>query len=113
MSTPLLITRSPLMPIWRGLSAWWRARTAAPRQTVRAHTLPEGRAFRFHLLRGEAVLVREGRLWLTREGDLHDHVLAPGAGFVATRTEEVVVEAFGGGACRIERHRVDGLAMAA
>jgi len=71
-----------------------------------ADTLAAGRARRLVLRRGEAVVVREGRLWLTREGDPHDHVLTPGAGYVATVPQDVVIEVLGGPRCRYERHRL-------
>lgn len=73
---------------------------------VAHHELPLGEAHRLVLHRGETVLVRCGRLWLTREGDALDHLLQPGRGFVAARAEEVVVEAIGAQPCRFERHRL-------
>lgn len=71
-------------------------------------TLPAGQAARLTLRRGETLLVRQGRLWLTREGDPVDHVLWPGAGHVASVPQEVVIEAFGPQACNYERHRLRG-----
>lgn len=71
-------------------------------------TLPAGQAQRLMLRRGETLLVRQGRLWLTREGDPVDHVLWPGSGHVASVPQEVVIEAFGPQACSYERHRLHG-----
>lgn len=80
----------------------------APAPAFVSATLPAGQADRLVLRRGEAVLVREGRLWLTREGDPVDHVLWPGAGHVASVPQEVVIEALGPQACCYERHRLRG-----
>lgn len=71
-------------------------------------TLPAGQAVRLKLRRGETLLVRQGRLWLTREGDPVDHVLWPGSGHVASVPQDVVIEAFGLQACHYERHRLRG-----
>jgi len=73
---------------------------------VAHHELPLGEAHRLALHRGETLLVRSGRLWLTREGDALDHLLQPGRGFVAAGAEDVVVEAIGAQPCRFERHRL-------
>ena len=67
-------------------------------------TLPTGQAARLTLRRGETLLVRQGRLWLTREGDAVDHLLEPGCGHVASVPQEVVIEALGPQACHHERH---------
>lgn len=69
-------------------------------------TLPAGQAARLKLRRGEALLVSQGRLWLTRKGDAVDHMLQPGCGHVAGMPQEVVIEALGPQACRYERHAV-------
>jgi hypothetical protein len=58
-------------------------------------TLPVLQARTLRLRQGDVVLVREGRLWLTRTGDSQDHFLQSGTCFVASRTEAVVVESFG------------------
>lgn len=70
-----------------------------------SETLPTGQATRLTLRRGETLLVRQGRLWLTREGDPIDHLLQPGCGHVASAPQEVVIEALGLQACHYERHR--------
>jgi len=91
------------------LSRLWALRSGRPAASASVSvTLPAGQAARLHLRRGETLLVRHGRLWLTREGDLVDHVLTPGAGHVAAVPQEVVVEAFGQQACLYERHRMRG-----
>jgi hypothetical protein len=58
-------------------------------------TLPVLQARTLCLRQGDVVVVREGRLWLTRTGDSQDHFLQSGTCFVASRTEAVVVESFG------------------
>ncbi len=70
--------------------------------------LPAGQVVRLALRRGEALVVREGSLWLTREGDMVDHVLSPGCGHVASVPQEVVIQAMGLQACCYERHRLGG-----
>jgi len=94
----------PLSRLWA--LALRTGRPAAPASV--SVMLPAAQAARLHLRRGETLLVRHGRLWLTREGDLVDHVLTPGAGHVAAVPQEVVVEAFGQQACLYERHRMRG-----
>lgn len=84
-----------------------RAKPARELTCVSA-TLAAGQAVRLSLRRGETLLVRQGRLWLTREGDPVDHVLWPGSGHVASVPQEVVIEAFGPQACQYERHRLHG-----
>jgi len=41
----------------------------------------------------EAVLVRSGRVWLTREGDPRDYGLAAGTRFACRKTKMLVIEA--------------------
>ncbi len=55
-------------------------------------TLPAGKAHRVRLRAGDALLVRHGRVWMTREGDPIDHLLTPEAGHVAACAQEVVLE---------------------
>lgn len=81
---------------------------AMQRQSCSSATLPAGQAARLTLRRGETLLVRQGRLWLTREGDPVDHVLWLGSGHVASVPQEVVIEAFGPQDCHYERHRLRG-----
>jgi len=87
-------------------------RAALPLGTVRqdtalqAHVLPIGEVRRLKLRPGDTVLVRQGALWLTREGDALDHLLRPGRGHVAAHAQEVVVEAMGAQPCHFERHRL-------
>lgn len=71
--------------------------------------LPAGQVVRLVLRRGEALLVHQGSLWLTREGDMVDHVLRPGLGHVASVPQEVVIQAMGRQACCYERHRLGGV----
>lgn len=54
--------------------------------------LPAGQAHRVRLRAGDALLVRHGRVWMTREGDPIDHLLTPEAGHVAACAQEVVLE---------------------
>lgn len=68
-------------------------------------TLPAHQVARLHLRPGDVVVVRQGRLWLTCQGDARDHVLQAGTCFVATRPEGVVIEALGGLPCRYEVER--------
>lgn len=89
------------------------AALAAPAARVRSRpalappaiTLPTQQARTLRLRQGDAVVVRTGRLWLTRSGDSRDHILQPGTCFVASRSEAVVVECFGAASavCDIER----------
>ncbi len=99
-----LLARPFLRP-W--LRPFLSAKPARGQSCVSA-TLPAGQAARLTLRRGETLLVRQGRLWLTREGDPVDHVLWPGSGHVASVPQEVVIEAFGPQACQYERHRLRG-----
>lgn len=43
---------------------------------------------------GGEFAVLEGRVWLTRRGDIDDHVLAPGDSIVLEPTDEVVIESW-------------------
>jgi hypothetical protein len=43
--------------------------------------------------RGDAIVVTQGILWVTQEGDPQDYVLSSGERFVANRHGSVVVEA--------------------
>ena len=103
----------------RGLHRWWLQRQCEARGGVRgsepvssapvsasatALTLGAGAVLRLHLRSGDALQVRVGGLWLTRTGDPQDHLLQPGAGFVAARSGDVVVQAFGACACHFEWH---------
>lgn len=103
-----------------GLHRWWLQRQREVRGSVRrcepaasdaalsaAHTLGAGAVRRLHLRSGDALQVRVGGLWLTRAGDPQDHLLQPGAGFVAVHSGDVVVQAFGACACHFERHGLE------
>lgn len=100
----------------RGLLRWWLARRRGGHDAGRgpaplapvARTLGAGAVRRLHLRGGDTLLVRVGGLWLTRAGDPQDHLLQPGAGFVAARSGDVVVQAFGAGGCHFEWHRLPG-----
>jgi hypothetical protein len=50
--------------------------------------------------RGDAILVTQGILWVTQEGDPQDYVLSAGERFVANRHGAVVVEALTDAALR-------------
>ncbi len=76
------------------------------RQVPQRHALPLGEVRRLKLGPGDTVLVRQGALWLTREGDAVDHLLRPGRGHVATHAQDVVVEAMGTQPCHFEHHRL-------
>lgn len=104
----------------RGLHRWWLQRQRQGRGGVRrcepaalaaalsaSHTLGAGAVLRLHLRSGDALLVRVGGLWLTRAGDPQDHLLQPGAGFVATHSGDVVVQAFGACACHFAWHGLE------
>lgn len=95
----------------RGLHRWWlQCLRGLPggepvsSASATAHTLGAGAVLRLHLRSGDALRVRVGGLWLTRAGDPQDHLLQPGAGFVAARSGDVVVQAFGACACHFEWH---------
>jgi len=65
--------------------------------------LGEGQVHHLRLRPGEVVLVRRGRVWMTREGDTLDHLLVPGRGHVAAHREAVVLQAVSAGGCVYER----------
>jgi hypothetical protein len=48
---------------------------------------------RVHPQRGQCLVVFSGRVWLTQDGDIRDHVLKPGASFAFDRTSLVLVQA--------------------
>lgn len=54
--------------------------------------LPAGQAHRLRLRAGDVLLVRRGRVWMTREGDPLDHLLSPTQGHVAACPQDVVLE---------------------
>ena len=54
--------------------------------------------------RGDAILVTNGTLWVTQEGDPQDYVLSAGERFVANRHGSVVVEALTDAAMRTLRN---------
>lgn len=70
--------------------------------------LPAGQAHRVRLRAGDALLVRRGQVWMTREGDPIDHVLSPGAGHVAACAQEVVLESCDPGGSLYERQTFGG-----
>ena len=43
--------------------------------------------------RGDAIIVSQGTLWVTQEGDPQDYVLSKGESFIANHHGSVVVEA--------------------
>ena len=54
--------------------------------------------------RGDAILVTQGVLWVTQEGDPQDYVLSEGERFVANRHGSVVVEALTDASMRTSRN---------
>ncbi|WP_422186419.1 DUF2917 domain-containing protein [Aquabacterium commune] len=92
------------VPRWPRWPRWPRVPTPS------WHCLPSGGVLRLSLRQGEVLLVRRGRLWLTREGDAVDHLLEAGRGHVSTCAESVVVEAVGAQPCGFERHSVCAVA---
>lgn len=64
-------------------------------------TLPQGVATRVHLQRGDSLLCRQGTLWLSCAGE--DIVLAAGQRYLASTSEELVIEAIPAGSCVVER----------
>jgi hypothetical protein len=81
---------------------WLRARRPA-RSPSGPIALREGQVHHLHLKPGDALLVRQGRVWMTRDGDLLDHLLAPGQGHVAARREDVVLQGCSAGGCVYQR----------
>jgi hypothetical protein len=53
---------------------------------------------------GDAILVTQGTLWVTQEGDLQDYVLSAGERFIADRHGMVVVEALTDASMRFSRN---------
>ena len=54
--------------------------------------------------RGDAIVVTQGTLWVTQEGDPQDYVISTGERFVASRHGAVVVEALTDAAMRFSRN---------
>jgi hypothetical protein len=54
--------------------------------------------------RGDAILVTQGTLWVTQEGDPNDYVLSSGERFIASRHGIVVVEALTDAALRFSHN---------
>jgi hypothetical protein len=54
--------------------------------------------------RGDAIVVTQGILWVTQEGDPQDYVLTPGERFVVNRHGSVVVEALTDTTMRFSRN---------
>ena len=71
--------------------------------SVRTVCLPPGWVRRVRLRAGEGLWVREGRVWMTREGDPVDHVLTAGQVRVAERAEVWVLQSCAVGASLCER----------
>lgn len=76
---------------------------AAPVTPAGPVVLPAGQVHRLRLRAGDALLVRQGQVWMTRQGDPMDHVLTPSQGHVAARPEDVVIESFVRGSSLYER----------
>lgn len=53
---------------------------------------------------GDAILVTQGILWVTQEGDPNDYVLSAGERFIANRRGSVVVEALTDASLRFSRN---------
>jgi hypothetical protein len=54
--------------------------------------------------RGDAILVTQGILWVTQEGDLQDYIVKEGERFVANRHGSLVVEALTDASLRYSRN---------
>ena len=54
--------------------------------------------------RGDAIMVTQGTLWVTQEGDPQDYVLSEGERFIAHRHGTVVVEALTDATMRTSRN---------
>jgi hypothetical protein len=54
--------------------------------------------------RGDAILVTQGVLWVTQEGDPQDYIVKEGERFVANRHGSVVVEALTDASMRYSRN---------
>ena len=54
--------------------------------------------------RGDAILVTNGTLWVTQEGDPQDYVISEGERFIANRHGSVVVEALTDASMRTSRN---------
>jgi len=54
--------------------------------------------------RGDAILVTQGTLWVTQEGDPQDYIVQEGERFVANRHGSVVVEALTDASMRYSRN---------
>lgn len=54
--------------------------------------------------RGDAIVVTQGTLWVTQEGDPQDYVLSEGERFIAHRHGAVVVEALTDASMRFSRN---------
>jgi hypothetical protein len=72
------------------MNAQFYAVAGGPVETVFGHPL------RVENLAGEFAVL-EGRVWLTRRGDLDDHVLEPGQRVVLEPSDDVVIEAWSRG----------------
>jgi hypothetical protein len=57
--------------------------------------LAPGQVIACRLRAGAVLQVMQGQLWLTRAGDLQDHVLGPGQRWVAAGSEQVLLSALG------------------
>ena len=85
---------------------WLRARRPV-HPSMGPTALGEGQVHHLRLKPGDALLVRQGRIWMTRDGDVLDHLLAPGQGHVAARREDVVLQGCSAGGCVYEREPIN------
>ncbi len=61
--------------------------------TYRLLRLAAGEMFSFDASPGENLVVFDGKVWITQEGDLGDYVLATGETFACDRSGRALVEA--------------------
>ena len=86
----------------------WITRRARARTPIGPVALPAGQAHRLRLRAGDVLLVRQGRVWMTREGDPLDHLLTPTQGHVAACPQDVVLESCVQGGSLYERQTLAG-----
>lgn len=72
------------------------ASTPAPSRP--APSLARGALHRHKVAVGDSLTVLAGRLWITLDGDPHDHFVAAGQGWTATRCGRLVVQGDADGA---------------
>jgi hypothetical protein len=64
-----------------------------PAFVPRSFALRQDSLVGIHCGMGRRILVHEGEIWITQEGDSKDHLLAPGAQFEITRDGLTLIQA--------------------